>query len=467
MARPLVNLVSLDPVTGKPRAGATLSIFLTGTATPATLYEFDDVTPRANPHALDEAGRSAFRTDEGLYDVEVSGLGFTTFLMREIRAGGGVVFSDAEGDPIVVNAGVAADGTSTFGARRDHKHAFDRTSIFDDAEGNPVDVDGGASADGTSAFAARRDHKHFGTGGGGGGGGDASLTNTSAGSVVLGDVVVIDQSANNSFTTTTTPSDTKQVGVAQATIGVSASGNVRFLGKTTVAVQGAVTRGRWLVTDTTAKFAKDSGIADGEEPPAGAFAIALIAAVGPGAGAVDCLVTGRLWPKRWGRIILQVNTTPDNSGSNNNYGIPERRVSTAGQTSNAPKVTDDTWLLSVGDHVMCRGHLPADYGSGGRVIVEWGMKTAVAGNVQPKAAIAVGVQSSTDMRARAYNTVALAGNIAVPGTLGQFKETTLELTMTNALANRPFNIFVGRHAASSEASGDMVVESIIFEYVRA
>lgn len=65
----------------------------------------------------------------------------------------GVTFSDAEGDPAAVGT-AAADGSSSYAARRDHVHAY----AYDDGEGQPADI--GTAADGSSAWPARRDHVH-------------------------------------------------------------------------------------------------------------------------------------------------------------------------------------------------------------------------------------------------------------------------------------------------------------------
>jgi hypothetical protein len=462
LARPLQTAAAINPITGKARGGATLTVYVTGTTTLANLFEFDDVTPRANPHLLDGTGRTAFRVAAALYDFQFSGLDFTTYMTREIPAGGFQAFNDAEGQPVVVNAGASADGTSLYPARRDHKHDLDRASLFSDAEGQPADVDAGASADGTSAFAARRDHKHALLGGAGG---VALLTNVSAGTVNLGDVVVVDQATDNAFSTTTEAFNDRRTAVAQGTIAVSASGSVMLVGRTLVAVQGVVLRGRYLVTDTAAKFARDSGFADGDVRPVGAFAVAITAAPGPGAGSVQAILMGYTTPEKTRKVGMKVTVTPDNSGSGNGFGVAKRRSSTAVQTTDAPKVTDAVWLVGVGDHVMAEGEIPGDWKSGGQVRVQWSMESATTGNVRPKASIAIGTPLGTDMRAQQYNPVIVAPDSAVPAALGQFTETVLTLDMTNAAPHRPFNLFVGRKGATvSEATGDMVIEKLFLEY---
>lgn len=155
MPRPLLSLLAIDPVTGHARGGATLTVYLTGSTTPASLFEFDDATARVNPHSLDAAGRSEFRIAQGLYDCQVSGGDFSTFLMREVPAGV-ATFNDVEGEPSIVVGPTPADGISSYASRRDHVHGF---AAFSDAEGDPANL-GTSAADGTSAFAARRDHVH-------------------------------------------------------------------------------------------------------------------------------------------------------------------------------------------------------------------------------------------------------------------------------------------------------------------
>lgn len=465
MARPLLTVAALNPQTGKARGGAQLFVYLTGTTTLAALFEFDDVTPRANPHVLDGTGRSSFRVARGLYDIQIAGLGFTTYMEREIPAGGFVEFNDGGGDPAEVVDGAGGDGTSSYAARADHVHPFDRSLLFNDAEGDPVDVDGSPAGPGTSDYAARRDHKHAAADVGGGG--VASLKNVSAGTVTPGDVVVLDQANDTAFSTTTEAASARRVGVVvEDPIAVGDFGAIMLVGRTVVAVQGAVVRGHYLVTDSTAKCAKDSGVADGEPRPAGAFAVAVTAAAGPGAGTVEAVLEGVTGDRRTRSMPLYVTVTPDNSGSGNNFGVPARRSSTAPQTTDAPKVTSQTWLLGPGDHVMCEGNLPDDYASGGRVRIQWSMVTATAGNVRPKAGIAIGVSLATDMRAQAYNDpISTVADTAVPGSLGQFAETVLTLTMTNAGPNRPFNLFIGRKAATAaEAAGDWVIERLLLEY---
>lgn len=66
------------------------------------------------------------------------------------------MFLDSEGTPADLSASSNVDGTSTYGARRDHAHQG-----FKDSEGNPADP-AVAAADGTSTYAARRDHVHRG-----------------------------------------------------------------------------------------------------------------------------------------------------------------------------------------------------------------------------------------------------------------------------------------------------------------
>lgn len=80
---------------------------------------------------------------------------------QDRAAGGGASFNDTEGDPVAV--GTAADGTSTYAARRDHTHALADGSVIaeildDDGAGSGLDAD---LLDGSHAAAfATAGHTH-------------------------------------------------------------------------------------------------------------------------------------------------------------------------------------------------------------------------------------------------------------------------------------------------------------------
>lgn len=100
---------------GNAIVGAAVTILGTGTATPSTLYEDDEVTPLANPLTTDATGNFEFSIEEGEYDISVAITGYTTVVQDRVSigsAGGG----GGAGNPyIVVNslAAVPASATGT------------------------------------------------------------------------------------------------------------------------------------------------------------------------------------------------------------------------------------------------------------------------------------------------------------------------------------------------------------------
>jgi len=156
-----------------------------------------------------DVGKIAYQSDDGTYWRLIDDSPVT---WQQIGGPPGAidVFNDGEGDPADV-AGSAADGTSTYAARRDHIHTIgsgivtsgmlqdgaalaeildddgsgsgldadlvdgshasafaasghthevdERADMFNDAEGDPANV-AGTATDGTSTYAARRDHVH-------------------------------------------------------------------------------------------------------------------------------------------------------------------------------------------------------------------------------------------------------------------------------------------------------------------
>lgn len=131
------------------------------------------------------------------------------------------------------------------------------------------------------------------------------LTNGSGGSVTTGDVLVLDTSADNSFTTTTTEGNTLPVYVVPQSITGDDSAATKTIVSTeagwvyragayvpAAAVDGAVSRGEYLETSSTAKkFTGTGSIAGTDEAPKGACAIALEAAGGAGNIAVELIAT--------------------------------------------------------------------------------------------------------------------------------------------------------------------------------
>lgn len=171
------------------------------------------------------------------------------------------------------------------------------------------------------------------------------------------------------------------------------------------------------------------------------------------------------------RMLLFVDGAipPDASGTGNNPATLEKIVSSGSQTANTPKVTYVQALFdqSTDEHLMWHFAIPSDYTSGGTVRLLWGAKVTT-GDVIWKTGIEAGDASSTDMDAAVFNAADAAAASTVPGTVGQFKETTIALTMTGASAGDEAILFVGRDAdaGGDTAAGDATLRTAIFEYER-
>lgn len=113
-------------------------------------------------------------------------------------------------------------------------------------------------------------------------GGVSVWTNSSGGLLAAGSVVVA--SGNRTFNTTTAVANRLAIGaIAESSIANGVNGCVRHGGyQATVLVQGAVAQFDYLRTSATAGRAESMGATKGD----GAFAIALTAFAGPGAGSV-------------------------------------------------------------------------------------------------------------------------------------------------------------------------------------
>jgi hypothetical protein len=154
----------------------------------------------------------------------------------------------------------------------------------------------------------------------------------------------------------------------------------------------------------------------------------------------------------------------------NNAAAPEKVISSAGQTTNAPKASYMGLLFdpTTDEHWMWQFNLPGDYSSGGTVRLTWSNKGVSANGVTWKGATAIGVVGTTDMDAIVFDTVVTA-NGTPSTTTGITTQTTIALTMTNAAANRPIIIMVGRDPdnASDTNASDMRLEQVMFEYTTA
>jgi hypothetical protein len=170
-----------------------------------------------------------------------------------------------------------------------------------------------------------------------------------------------------------------------------------------------------------------------------------------------------------GHVVLPIpgGTAPDASGSGNNPATPEVMISSGTQTTNSAKVTT-TWLLfdpATDEHWLWSFTLPSDYASGGTLRLTWSTKGTSTNAVFWKGAAFIGVVGTTDVDAGVFDTVVTgSGNGA--STQGVTTQTTLALTMTNAAANRPIVVMIGRDAdnASDTNASDACLIAATFEY---
>lgn len=70
---------------GTPVKSALVSVFLAGTQTPASIFSDDGITATSNPVVTDASGRFDFYVADGRYDLSVSGVNITTYLLKDIE----------------------------------------------------------------------------------------------------------------------------------------------------------------------------------------------------------------------------------------------------------------------------------------------------------------------------------------------------------------------------------------------
>lgn len=114
--------------------------------------------------------------------------------------------------------------------------------------------------------------------------------------------------------------------------------------------------------------------------------------------------------------------------------------------------------------------LPSNYSSGGTVNFSW-LTTVTSGNVVWKSGFVVVHPSSegtpTDLDAAAIGTVTAASAVAVPGTAGYVKQTSIDVGVTGAHASDLLVVYLGRDAddASDTAAADVkLLEPTSFTY---
>lgn len=169
-------------------------------------------------------------------------------------------------------------------------------------------------------------------------------------------------------------------------------------------------------------------------------------------------------------VILPIpgGYAPDGSGTVNNPATPEKIISSGSQTTNSPKASYYGLLFdpTTDEHWMWDFTIPADYLSGGTLRVTFSNKGTSANGVTFKGAAAIAIVGTTDKDAIVFDTVVTA-NGTPSTTTGITTQITIALTMTNALANRPIIVMLGRDPdnASDTNASDMRVEEVVFEYV--
>lgn len=70
---------------GQPVSGASVTVYLTGTSTKATLYSDDGTTVKANPVTSGSDGKFSFYVEDGRYDLTVTGTGVTSATNSDIE----------------------------------------------------------------------------------------------------------------------------------------------------------------------------------------------------------------------------------------------------------------------------------------------------------------------------------------------------------------------------------------------
>lgn len=71
-----------------PVSGATITVYLTGTTTPADIYSDNGVTPKSNPFTNNSDGSFDFYAEDGRYDVLVYKSPFKPYTIRDILLDG-------------------------------------------------------------------------------------------------------------------------------------------------------------------------------------------------------------------------------------------------------------------------------------------------------------------------------------------------------------------------------------------
>jgi hypothetical protein len=151
-----------------------------------------------------------------------------------------------------------------------------------------------------------------------------------------------------------------------------------------------------------------------------------------------------------------------------NPAVLTKVTGTGTPPANAPAVTANklTFDQATDQSAMWAFRLPADYLSGGLVVIKWSADVN-AGNAVWKAGIAALIDGTTNLLSgAAYNAADVSATVAVPGTVGLTTETSWALTTTGVAGARWVSVFIGRRAsiAADTAAGTSNIWAAGFEY---
>jgi hypothetical protein len=167
------------------------------------------------------------------------------------------------------------------------------------------------------------------------------------------------------------------------------------------------------------------------------------------------------------RILLPVKDADLPTSNPAVRPAPPGITSSAVATANTPKPTYQQlqYNQSTDQFAMWTFRMPADYQSGGLVVVKLGAAVN-AGNVVMSGGIDPSVDGSTLFPASVFNACDVSVATAVPASIGQTLDLSWALTMTQVQGSRLCTVFIGRRAsiAGDTAAGDAYVLAAGFEY---
>jgi hypothetical protein len=181
-------------------------------------------------------------------------------------------------------------------------------------------------------------------------------------------------------------------------------------------------------------------------------------AVGGGTGHIQ------LWP---GMLTL-----PDGTAAN--ALVPAQVTQSTGTPpTDAPKLqfTDLLFDFTTDQHAFSCFPMPADYGSGGTLYLNWRRTTGTAAaNVEWKAGVAAVTPGGTEnLTTKIVNTVTFSGASAAGTTTNASRQSTITLNMDTAAARDTVCIMFGRNADSatdSMSADPAAVSAVWLEYTK-